>query len=75
MVYELDENWRIGGRLLLMVKIAVLGEPSVEPPVGWLRARFTVTELAAWDGLGRIVMLKVLSVSPGWKVSVPEAAV
>ena len=75
MVYELDENWRIGGMLLLMVKTAVLGEPSVEPPVGWLRARLTVTELAAWDGLGRTVMLKVLSNSPGWKVSVPEAAV
>ena len=74
MVYELDKNWRIGGMLLLMVNIAVLGEPSVEPPVGWLRARLTVTELAAWDGLGRIVMLKVLSICPAWKVSVPEAA-
>ena len=41
----------------------MLIEPSVAPPVGWLRARFTVTELAVWDGLGRIVTLKVLSVS------------
>ena len=75
MVYEFDENWRIDGMLLLMVKTAVLGEPRVEPPVGWLRARLTVTEVAAWDGLGRTVMLNVLSNSPAWKVSVLEAAV
>ena len=74
-VYVLDVNWTIGGRLLLMVRIAVLIEPSVAPPVGWLSARFTVTELAVWAGLTRIVTLKVLSISPAWKVSVPEAAV
>ena len=37
--------------LLLMVKTAVLGEPRVEPPVGWLRARLTVTEAGC---LGRV---------------------
>ena len=55
---------KIGGRLLLMVKIAVLERAQRRPPVGWLRARFTVTELAVWDGLGRIVTLNSCSVYP-----------
>ena len=67
--------WRMGGRFLLIVRTAVLIGPSVAPPVGWVRAMFTVVELAFWAGLSRIVIAKVLSNSPGWKVKVPEAAV
>ena len=59
---------------LPIVTISVPGLPRTAPPVGPLRPRMTVASLGfvllPWIG-----RMKDCSITPGWKVKVPETGV
>jgi hypothetical protein len=57
-----------------IVSVAVAREPSVLPPPGLLRARFTVSS-PSHSASARTDTVNVLVICPGEKVSVPEVAV
>ena len=58
----------------MIVSTAVSGVPSVAPPVGLLKVRFTVSSDSSSVSL-TMGIAKVLLVTPAPKVSVPDVAV
>jgi hypothetical protein len=71
-LYVAELNWIVpGGGTSIMVNTAVLGEPSVAPPVGLLSVRLTVSlpSVALSVKIGTLNVL--LAVSPLAQLNVP----